>query len=138
ILPQREMILSLTAVAAHQEAVSILPTAITRQDQLTNRDARGEALLLEVDLAEAIKRIQISDAQTFPIKYRPLFVGTVFQKITLIEADCGFILCDCCCQLMLCFQLSPRLDASFKLLHIKPNFQISWEIVCPIFKYNHG
>src|SRR5512147_2247318 len=64
VLPQREMMLFLATVALHQAAMRVFATDVTRQNLLAGCLTGCVLLQAEIDLAEAVERIQIGHAQT--------------------------------------------------------------------------
>ena len=72
--------------------MGIFLTTIMGQNKLADCNARGVTFLVEIDLAETIEGVQISNSQTFTVKNCPFLVQILFQKVFLIEANCSLVL----------------------------------------------
>ncbi len=131
VLAQCKRILSLAAVAAHQETMSILPAAISYQNQLAYCPAGCVALLAIVDLAEPIERFKVDNSQTLALQNCPLLIWILLKQITLVKTDGGFILCHSFHKLVPSLMLLTCFHTLLKFIDIQPDLQIKFEVYMP-------
>src|SRR6516225_6376431 len=77
VLDQRQVWLTLPAVAAHHPPVCVLPARILFDDALAQVCGGGVSPGVEVEVAEPPERVEVCQTQTFTDQRRPVFVGVV-------------------------------------------------------------
>src|SRR5262249_12089131 len=85
VLPNGQLHLSLSAVASHQSAMGVLSATVAGQKPQAYGDAAGIIAWIQTQGAKPVECIKIAKTQAFPGEHRPLFVGVVGKKLTLIE-----------------------------------------------------
>src|SRR5574339_172981 len=130
------MILPLSAIATHEQAMRILTTAITYQDTLANCYTGSIAFLLKVYLAEVVEGIKISYPQTLPIQNRPLFVWVLFQQVALIEADRSLVFSNGGRQLITCLQALSFPHAPLEFFYVDPDLEIVFKTISSGLKHD--
>src|SRR5262249_20821767 len=114
---------ALTAVAAHQSAVGVLPAVVTSQQLQAHVDAPGVITCVQTKQAELVERVEIAKAQVFPPDNSPLLGRVVGKKLALIEADrrleCRLCLHEFCAGEVLTGRLQPLLES----LNINPDVE---------------
>src|SRR5712691_8408045 len=78
--------LSLPAVAAHQQAVRVLPARIPFDDAVAQARAGRVSPEAEVQTAQTAECIEMGKAQAFAGKRCPILVRVIRQKVTAVES----------------------------------------------------
>src|SRR6266545_303619 len=83
ILAERQMILALAAITAHKPAVRVFTAVILRERKLAKCRAGCILALAEIELSEAIERVQVGHPQPLAGQYRPLLIGIICHEVAL-------------------------------------------------------
>ena len=120
VLAQREVVLALPAIAAHQPAVRILTAVIVAERALAQRRAGSVLALAKVKLPKAFECVQVSHPQPLAGHHRPLIVRIIGHEIALVKAGRHFVLGRCGGELAVCLEAPAGSHAPFELVAIQP------------------
>src|SRR5580704_18359685 len=84
VLDQRQVWLTLPAVAAHQPPVRVLPARIFFDNAPTKVCGLRVSPRVEVEVAESPKRVEVCEAQTFTDQRRPVVIRVVRKEFAAV------------------------------------------------------